>query len=128
SLRPVVSIVKFPHVVVEGREPGHHRPGRAVPCHRCPAPVIDAAINEHLEVLRLAVLGSAGIVKRGRHALALIWLLLHPVDKRWLRYPGCVENGGGEIDHVAELGTHLTFRLDSGWPVDDRAVARAAPV
>ena len=61
GLRPVrVGVVQLPDVVVEG---GHDRvvtggPGRAVLGDRGPALVVDAAVAEHLEVLRLVPLGG----------------------------------------------------------------------
>ena len=56
-------------------------PRDAVPGHRGPALVIDAAVAEHLEVLRLVPLGRLGIVERIQHADALERRLLHAVDE-----------------------------------------------
>ena len=38
------------------------------------------------------------------------------------------EHGRGDVDHVGEVASDLAARLDARRPVDDRAVARAAPV
>ena len=63
-LRPVVGSVQLPDVVVVGRQRCAHDPRDAVPRHRRPALVVDAAVDEHLEVLRLASLGRVGIIER----------------------------------------------------------------
>ena len=42
--------------------------------------------------------------------------------------PGGFEHGGGDVDHVVELRANLAARGDPARPVDDRAVARSAPV
>jgi hypothetical protein len=53
--------------------------------HRGPAFVVDAAVSEHLEVLRLMPLRGVGVVERVEHAHALDRLLLHAVhrDRLW---------------------------------------------
>ena len=45
-----------------------------------------------------------------------------------LRQAGRFEDRRRDVDHVVELVAHLAARLDALGPVDDRAVARAAPV
>ena len=50
GLRPVVRGVQLPNVVVVGRHL-HRSPRQAVPRHRRPALVVDAAVDPHLEVL-----------------------------------------------------------------------------
>ncbi len=49
--------------------------------HRGPALVVDAAVAEHLEVLRLVPLRRLGVVERVEHADALDGLLLHAVHR-----------------------------------------------
>ena len=64
------------------RTPASRSPptGVAVPRHRGPALVVDAAVAEHLEVLRRVAVVRAGVVERVRHRDALERLLLHAVD------------------------------------------------
>ncbi len=129
-LAPVlVGVVELPDVVVEG---GHlladEQPGRLVPRHRGPALVVDAAVAEHLEVLRLVPLGRLGVVERVQHADALDGLLLHAVHRDRLGESRRLEDRRRDVDDVVELRAHLALRLDPLRPVHDRAVARAAPV
>ena len=58
ELGPVdAGVVELPDVVVErGRLLADEQPRRLVPRHRGPALVVDAAVAEHLEVLRLVAL------------------------------------------------------------------------
>ena len=74
GLRPVLAaVVELPHVVVERRHLlAAHHPRRAVLGHRAPALVVDAAVAEHLEVLRLVPLGRLGVVEAVQHARALV--------------------------------------------------------
>ena len=78
-LRPVVRAVELPDVVVERRHLGRH-PGNAVPGDSGPALVVDAAVAEHLEVLRRVAIVRVGVVERVRHRDALERPLLHAVD------------------------------------------------
>jgi hypothetical protein len=71
---------------------------------RSPALVVDAAVAEHLEVLRLARLGSGWVVEAVGHAHAVQRHLLDAVDERRLGQTGCVEDGCGDVDDVVELG------------------------
>ena len=103
-------------------------PRHAVPGHRRPALVVDAAVAEHLEVLRLVPLGRLGVVERVQHADALDRRLLDAVDDRRMRQPGGFEDRRRDVDHVMELAADLALGLDAVRPVHDRAVARAAPV
>ena len=86
-LAPVlVGVVELPDVVVEGRGLlADQEPRRLVPRHRGPALVVDAAVAEHLEVLRLVPLGRLGVVERVQHADAFDRVLLHAVDRERLR-------------------------------------------
>ena len=67
-------------------------------------------------------------VERVRHADALDRLLGDAVDDRRLGQSGGFEHGRGDVDHVVELRADLAARCDAARPVDDRAVARSAPV
>ena len=90
--------------------------------------MVDAAVAEHLEVLRLAAFGSVDVVERVRHADAVQRHLLDAVDERRLGQPGDVEHRRGDVDDVMELRAHLAPGLDARRPVHDRAVAGSAPV
>jgi hypothetical protein len=90
--------------------------------------VVDAAIAEHLEILGLTPLRRLRVVEGISHRDALIGLLLDAVDEERLRDAGDLQDRRRDIDHVVELAAYLFFRLDSTWPVDDRAGAGAAPV
>ena len=106
-LAPVgVRVVELPGVVGERRQRLDHPRGR-VARDRGPALVVDAAVAEHLEVLRLAPLGRAGVVERVAHAHALDRLLLDAVHRRRLGQPGRLEHGRRDVDHVVELAAHL---------------------
>ena len=127
-LRPVgVGVVQLPHVVVEralvGADPRH-----AVPRHRRPSLVVDAAVAEHLEVLRFVPLGRLGVVEGVEHAEAFDRRLLDAVDDRRMRQARGLEDRRRDVDDVMELAADLALGLDAVRPVHDRAVARAAPV
>ena len=127
-LAPVrTRVVELPDVVRERWQSSHH-PRHAVVGDRGPALVVDAAVAEHLEVLRLVAVILGRTVERVRHAHALDRLLGDPVDGRRLGEPGGFEHSGGDVDHVVELRANLAARGDPARPVDDRAVARSAPV
>src|SRR5258705_11491786 len=84
-LRPVLRGVQLPDVVVESRHLRGDHPWRAVPGHRSPALVIDAAVDEHLEVLRLVLIRSPRVVVGVGHADALYPDLLAAVYRYRLR-------------------------------------------
>ena len=54
--------------------------------------------------------------------------LLDPVDADRLGQPGDLQDRGGQVDDVVELLAQLAAGLEAARPVDDRAVAGAAPV
>ena len=83
-LRPVVGAVELPDVVVERRHLGGH-PRDAVPRHRSPPLVVDAAVAEHLEVLGRAAFGRIRVVERVGHRDAVERHLLDAVDGRRAR-------------------------------------------
>ena len=96
--------------------------------HRGPALVVDAAVAEHLEVLRLVPLGRLGVVEGVEHADAFDRVLLDAVHRDRLGQAGRLEDRRRDVDHVVELRADLALGLDALGPVDDGAVARAAPV
>ncbi len=127
-LGPVVGCVELPHVVVEGGQLLARLPRGGVPRHRGPAPVVDAAVHEHLEVLGLVALRGVRLVEGVEHARALERCLLDPVHEARMRQPCCLQDGRGHVDDMGELGAHLALGRDAVGPVDDGAVAGAAPV
>ena len=127
-LAPVlVGVVELPDVIVE-RRGLFLRPRVGVPRHRGPALVIDAAVAEHLEVLRLVPLRRLGVVERIEHADAFDRRLRDAVHRERFGYSRRFEDRWRDVDDVAELRADLALGLDALRPVDDGAVARPAPV
>ena len=128
-LAPVgVGVVELPGVVGERRQRQPLDPRRGVPRDGGPALVVDAAVAEHLEVLRHVAFRRVAVVEGVAHAHALVGLLVDAVDRLGLREPRGLEDGGRDVDDVMELVAQLAARLDARGPVHDRAVARPAPV
>src|SRR5271165_4761128 len=129
-LAPIlVRVVKFPNVVVEGYGlSAYEHPWRPVLCHRGPALVIDAAVAEHLEVLRLMPLRGLGVIERIQHAHALDWALLYAIDRNRFGQPCRLENRGRDIDDMVELRADFALRFNAIRPRYDGAVTRPAPV
>ena len=96
--------------------------------HGGPPLVVNAAVAEHLEVLRLMPIRRLCLVERIEHAYPFDRLLLYPVYRDRLRQPRRLEDGRRNIDDMVELPTHLALGSDSLRPVHDRPVARPAPV
>ena len=69
-----------------------------------------------------------GVVEAVQHAGAFHRRLQHAVDHRRFGEAGGFEDRRGDVDDVGELRTQTTLLLDPVGPVDDRAVAGAAPV
>ena len=116
-VQSALGVVELPDVVVErGHLLADEQPRRLVPGHRGPALVVDRAVAEHLEVLRLVALGRGGVVERVAHARALDRRLLDAVHERRLRQPGRLEHGRRHVDHVRELRPHLAARRDPVGP------------
>ena len=99
-----------------------------MPRHGGPALVVDAAVAEHLEVLRRPPVVGFSVVECVPHAYALDRLLRNPVHGARLGDSGCVEDGRRDVDHVVELRAHLARRVDAVRPVHDRPVAGSAPM
>ena len=93
-----------------------------------PALVVDAAVAEHLEVLRLPAVGGLGVVGRVQHRDAVHGPLLDAVHRLGLRQLRGFQHGGGHVDHVVELAADLALGLDALGPMEHHAVARAAEV
>ena len=93
-----------------------------------PALVIDAAVANHLEVLRFAELGRLRVVEGRDQALAVQRHLLRAVHERRLGNPCRVEHGRRHVDHMAELGADLSPPFEAVRPMHDRALACATPM
>ncbi len=120
------SVVELPFVVVEGdADVAHRLPRRSVFGHRRPSFVVDAAVAEDLEILRLMPLGRLGIVEAVSHARAVHRLLTDAVHAGWLGDAGGLQHRGGDVDDVVELIADLALRLDSLRPAHDHPVAGA---
>ena len=92
--RPVrARVVELPDVVVERRQLASSTHGVRVPRHRGPALVVDAAVAEHLEVLRLVALGRR---RRRRTSTSMltpsIGVCCTPLHGRRLGQPGRFED------------------------------------
>ena len=95
---------------------------------RGPALVVKAAVAHDLEVLHVVLLGGFGVVERVEHAGPLDRVLLNAVHRTRLRQTGRLEDRRGHVNHVGKLRANLALGFDALGPVDDGAVARAAPV
>ncbi len=118
-------VVQFPFVFQQGM-PRLALPGGAVNGMGQPAVVVDAAVAEDLEVLRLVPVFRFGVVKRVDHAHAFDGRLRRAVDGLGLGQAGRFEDGRRDVDDVVPLRPHLTLGLDSLGPVDDQRIAAAA--
>ena len=77
---------------------------------RPPSIVIDAAIAEHLEILRPASGRRFGIVEGVGHPYALDGFLRHAVDDRRLLQAGYIQKGRHDVDRVMPLRPDATRR------------------
>src|ERR1700761_8813457 len=114
-LAPVfVGVVELPSVVVECRRfLTLEYPRRLVPRYCGPALMVDTAIAEHLEVLRLMLLGGLGVVERVTHADAFDRVLLHSVDEGRLGHTCHFQDCWRDVDDVMKLSAELARALDS---------------
>ncbi len=127
-LAPVgAGVVELPDVRLE-RGQLLDDPRDRVTSHGGPALVVDAAVAEHLEVLRLPAVGGIGLVERVPHADAVDRPLLDPVHEARLRDARRLQDRRCEVDHVMELLPDLAACGEAVRPVHDGAVARAAEV
>src|SRR5580698_8272986 len=101
-LTPVfVGVVELPNVVVERRGYlAYKNPWRFMSCDRGPALVVNTAVAEHLEVLRLVLLCSLCVVERISHADALDGMLLDAIDEDRLGQAGHLKDGWRNVDQV----------------------------
>ena len=79
GLTPVARFVELPDVVLERRQRLPHQPRDRVAGDRSPALVVDAAVAEHLEVLRLVAIGLRRTVEGIAHARAFDRALIDAV-------------------------------------------------
>src|SRR5688572_18583794 len=93
-----------------------------------PTVVIDAAVAEHLEILRGAALAGLRVISRIKHGHAIHQALLHAVDRFWLRNFCGFERGGRDVNDVMKLAADFAPGFDAFRPMHHHAVARAAKV
>ena len=96
--------------------------------HRRPALVVDAAVADHLEVLRGVPVRSLRVVEGVAQAGALDRLLLDAADHLGLWQPGRLEDRRQHVDDVVPLVADLAARRDPVAPAHDHPVAGAAEV
>ena len=120
-------VVELPGVVVQRRHVGRH-PGDAVPGDRRPALVVDPPVAHDLEVLRLVAARRVGVVEAVPHADPVEGHLLDAVDEGRGGDAGGVQDGGGDVGHVVELGAGLGPGREPGGPVGHHPVAGAPEV
>src|SRR5262245_43352624 len=94
-----------------------------MPGYRNPAVMVQGAIAEHLEVLRVPLFLRLRVVEAVHHADALDGLLRHAVELGWCGNVRCLQDRGHEINHVVELGADPPPVLDARRPRDDDRVA-----
>ena len=115
----LVDVVEFP-LVFEERMPRLAFPGGAVDRVGQPAVVVDAAVAEDLEVLRLVPVLRLGVGERVDHAHAFDGRLRRAVHRLGLGQAGRFENGRRDVDDVMPLRPHFALGLDPLGPVDDQ--------
>src|SRR5262249_41884484 len=91
-----------------------------------PAVVVDGAIAEHLEILRVALRRRVRVrsVEGVAHAHAFDWLLRDTVDHHRSGNAGDLKKGPDNIDHVMELGADSARVLDVPRPSDSHTLSR----
>ena len=123
----LVDVIELPDVVRE-RRILRKQPWNRVACRRDPAVVVDGAVAEHLEVLRLPAVCSLRVVRGVEHRHAVHRTLVHAVDRPGLGDTRGLESRRRHVDHVVELAAELAPGLDACRPLQDHAVPRAAEV
>ena len=117
-------VIQLPTVICRNRVHSLRRhPGIHDCCPRHPTIVIDAAITNNLEILRVVPFFRAWIIECIHQAGSLHWNLWDAIDHGWHRQIGRFKNRGGHIIHVRELSPHTTTRLDAFRPMNHRAIA-----
>src|SRR5262245_34492193 len=113
-------VIQLPHVIFERYRldlPG--QPRGAVLGDRRPTVVVDAAIAEHLEVLKGPAARRLGGAERIRHADAFDRALRHAIDHDGLGKTYHLQQCGNDVDDVMPLTADFAFGPDSLWPVND---------
>src|SRR5207245_10923966 len=114
-------VEQFPDVSRQARQVAR-LPRRTVDGPRQPAVVIDRAIAEHLEILRLVALRRLRIVEGVEHTDAFDRRLHHAIDALGLRQTGGFQDRRRNVDHVLALAAQSAFFLDALLPVYASAV------
>src|SRR5262245_42743620 len=74
--------------------------------------MIDRAVAEHLEILRVARRLGIRIVEAVGHANALDRFLRHPIDRGWHSQAGNLKYRRRDIDYVVPLRSQAALVLD----------------
>ena len=92
--------------------------------------MINPAVADHLEVLRLVPRGHIGVrlIEGICQAHAIDGFLLDPIDVLRRLDARRVENGGNDVDDVRELIANSAGVLDAGRPRDGHTLPGAAEV
>ena len=129
GLGPVVRVVELPDVVVEGRQLGVGYPRRAVAGDRGPALVVDAAVAR---TSRSTASRAARPPRRRRRSRRMLTpssgFCCTPLTNVGSGSPAASSTVGATSMTWWNWWRISPLRLDAVRPVDDRAVAGAAPV
>ena len=90
--------------------------------------MVNGAVAKHLEVLGCMTVFGFCIIKAINHRRPVERKLLSAVHHFWKRQTGCLQHSWGNINHVTELRTDLSFRFNSFGPMHHHSVARPSPV
>ena len=122
----IAGIIQLPEIRFE-RAAWLGLPGGLVDDAGEPAVVVNRAVAGDFEVLGGAG-GGLDVAETGEQAFAFDGDLRGAVDDLWLGQPGGFEDGGRDVDDVAELLALFAFRSDAFRPVGDHADAGSAEV
>ena len=110
-----------PSEIAQGSVRQHHHAAAGAP-----AVMIDRAVAEHLEILRVARRLGIRIVEAVGHANALDRFLRGPIDRGRHSQAGNLKYRRRDIDHVVPLRAQAALVLDPRWPRDHETVSRSA--
>src|SRR5215813_4866028 len=123
-------VVELPGILSEISRPDIDPGQPAVAAAGDPAVMIESAVAEHLEVLRVVLTWIVGVLTTESigQTHALDWLLRHPIRHGWFGDTHHLKDRRYDIDGVMKLGTDLAAVFNALQPGDDHAIARAAEV
>ena len=122
-------VIQLPTIICRNRVHSLRRhPGIHDGCPRHPTIVIDTAITNNLEILRVVPFFSAWIIECVQQAGSLHWDLRNAINHGWHRQIGRLKNRGGHIIHMRELSPYTTTCIDAFRPMNHRAVACSSEI